>query len=270
VNGELAQLVALVAHGNAALAGAPVDAPALERTNTTFRFVRSLAFLVVDPWGRELVADSVAAWLDAIAPFVGRLSLCGGEGSGPSAFVNTGGWWMAGHERGGSATSAWRGEWTVNRDGVDPADPQPRIWQIAYGSRRMGPFAPPAVDLDGRAASLRRAIASARAFALREPVLAQFVPWFDEAVSLGSDPAAVPTWHPEMLPAVGYPAAARQLLAMASRAWVFGGMGSWNDVGFGDPATADEYRRVSDRLYGTCVDAIRDAANAFTTTVPTA
>jgi hypothetical protein len=265
VNGELAQLVALVAHGNAALAGAPVDAAALQRDDTTFRFTRSVSFRVVDPWGRDQVVDSVAGWLAAIAPFVGRLSLLGGEGREHSPYVNTGGWWIAGHERGGDTATAWKAEWRVDRAGVDPADPQHRIWRIAYGTRRTGAFPPPPVDLAGRAAALRRAIASARAFAPQDPTLAQFVPWFDEAVALGADPGAVPAWHPGMLPPVGYPAEARQLLAMASRAWVFGGMGSWADVGFGDPATADEYRRVSRQLHGTLGDAIRDATNAFTT-----
>ncbi len=66
-----------------------------------------------------------------------------------------------------------------------------------------------------------------------------------------------------MVPAAGYSLDARQLLAMASRAWVFGGMGSWNDIGFTDAARNEEYRRVSQELYRAVTDAIRDAANSF-------
>src|SRR4051794_262143 len=37
-------------------------------------------------------------------------------------------------------------------------------------------------------------------------------------------------YHPDILPSAGYTLAARQLLAGAVASFVFGGMGSWNDV----------------------------------------
>lgn len=51
-----------------------------------------------------------------------------------------------------------------------------------------------------------------------------------------------------MLPEHAYPPAARRLLAIATGAWVFGGMESWGDL---PTAAADEerYDPVADRLY---------------------
>jgi hypothetical protein len=38
-------------------------------------------------------------------------------------------------------------------------------------------------------------------------------------------------------------------MAASSSAWVFGGMGSWNDIGFPDKQKEDEYDRLSAELY---------------------
>lgn len=36
---------------------------------------------------------------------------------------------------------------------------------------------------------------------------------------------------------------------MAAQAWVFGGMGSWNDLGFSDADSHHRYQEVTRRLY---------------------
>jgi hypothetical protein len=45
------------------------------------------------------------------------------------------------------------------------------------------------------------------------------------------------------------------MLDAAQSAWVFGGMGSWNDLGFAG-AEQKEYERVSKHLYAALTDAI--------------
>lgn len=44
MNGELAQLCALVSHGSAFLSGQCIDPPRLFEANWTFKFVRSVRF----------------------------------------------------------------------------------------------------------------------------------------------------------------------------------------------------------------------------------
>ena len=44
------------------------------------------------------------------------------------------------------------------------------------------------------------------------------------------------------------PLEARQLLGAVLAGWVFGGMGSWNDLGF-DGEDQEEYTELSDELF---------------------
>ena len=52
-----------------------------------------------------------------------------------------------------------------------------------------------------------------------------------------------------------------QLFCCAAKAWVFGGMGSWNDVWFGG-SDQEDYRELSDRLFSAIVDGLLFATNA--------
>lgn len=263
MNGELAQVVALVAHGNAELVGI-ADASGLEASNTTFNYVRSITFEVPARRRGVRTVDSVHDWLRAASRWkVDRLSLVRGGGVRPVAFANEGGWGMLGHAPG--RVCAWHGSWEVNQAGVDPSDPKPRIWEVDYRAMvEQGGVEPAPVDLEARRTELVEALTDARAFASDDAHhLQNFAPWFDEALEMASNAEPMAPYHPDMLPEVGYSLEARRLLAMTTRAWVFGGMGSWNDVGFSDGETNERYRAISERLYRAVIDAVRDAANAF-------
>jgi hypothetical protein len=54
----------------------------------------------------------------------------------------------------------------------------------------------------------------------------------------------------------------RVLIKMAGRAWVFGGMGSWNDLGFNDPVARTRYETVSENPYRSVLTAIVAATKA--------
>jgi predicted butyrate kinase (DUF1464 family) len=49
---------------------------------------------------------------------------------------------------------------------------------------------------------------------------------------------------------------ARQLVFSAGSAWVFGGMGSWNDVVFDKDEDNETYERLSEQLYTRINEAI--------------
>jgi len=70
VHGELAQLIALAAHGSAWLAGRTGALPPdLEGTNSTFRFVRQVRFELEGSLLRKpVVATDVASWLEEKDP----------------------------------------------------------------------------------------------------------------------------------------------------------------------------------------------------------
>ena len=57
--------------------------------------------------------------------------------------------------------------------------------------------------------------------------------------------------------------AAHRLVTAASAAWVFGGMGSWNDMGITDRAAGQRYREITDAFFAAVVDGYLVAANSF-------
>lgn len=260
MNGELAQAVALVAHGNPALVRGD-GLRGMESSNSTFQYVRSVTFEVERRLRGRVAVASVDDWVRALRrASIGRLSLIAG-GAAPAAFANQGTWGVLGHGR--ERTSAWYARWGVNKDGVDPADPKPRLWEVTYGlsaSDGTVELGPP--EVVATASLLREAVIEARSFASTHG-LEPFAAWFGDALSLGDSPRPVPPYHGDMLPLSGYSLEARQLLAMATRSWVFGGMGSWNDVGFRDHAVQAQYDEITTRLYRAVLDGIRTATNAF-------
>jgi hypothetical protein len=182
-------------------------------------------------------------------------------GMSPVSFVNQGTWGILGH--GHREVEAWYPRWDVNRDGVDPAETKPKIWEVTYrSSARSGQVAIEPIDLAGRTHEIESAVGDAIQFAVDNDVLRNFVPWLEAAQALLTSDHPVIEWHPDLVPPVGYSLRARRLLAAACRSWVFGAMGSWNDIGFSDSAVEDRYQSVSNRLYQAVIDAIRDATNS--------
>ncbi|HEX2143770.1 MAG TPA: hypothetical protein VHG10_04585 [Glycomyces sp.] len=83
----------------------------------------------------------------------------------------------------------------------------------------------------------------------------------EAAASLNAGKSGMPDGHETMFPADVLSPAALRLLAACDRASVFGGMGSWNDLGFPDPAEAEEYKAVSEALYAAVNTAYLAVAN---------
>jgi len=113
---------------------------------------------------------------------------------------------------------------------------------------------------DSRAA-LVEAVTEARGFSRLHGI--GYVGVFGKSLSLlGSrNPAAL--YHPDMLPPVGYPLDARRILAAATQAWVFGGMGSWGDIRFEDKSVETAFWPLNTKLRVAVEDALISATNSF-------
>ncbi|MCP4618415.1 MAG: hypothetical protein GY844_18515 [Bradyrhizobium sp.] len=150
----------------------------------------------------------------------------------------------------------WEGSWQV----VDKDAPDRKIWGVTYF--RIAPNAP-RLPLQSRSLEevrrdLEIALKQIETFAGHRK-LEPFVTMFrNGARLLASDNPLDGLYHPDMGPAL--PLGARQLLGATQAAWVFGGMGSWNDIGF-DGADQQEYEQLSDRLFSLLNEAICAAAN---------
>jgi hypothetical protein len=265
VNGELAQMICLSSHGSSWLAQPTLsDPPPLDRVNSTFQFVGSLAFgLAGGRAADEFQADTVTDWLRRLRDRgVARLWLdipeakpVTGRG-GPvdeqmlAGFANAGRWSLA--ATGGPSNEIWHATWTVG----DRAAPDRRIWSVRYEGAHADLVTPQRPDLLRARSHLTEALQAAQDFATRQQMEA-WPAWFQAA--LAGDPE-IP-YHPDLLPA-GYTTEAWQLAAMAVKAWVFGGMGSWNDVYLDDRQAEAEYEATSRNLYSALLRALLASVNS--------
>ncbi|WP_211296440.1 hypothetical protein [Paenibacillus donghaensis] len=255
MNGELHQLLLITALGNGHLInGADAFHKELQRTdNLAVRFVAEgggqswtwpkwLAELKEKGCQRLMLNGlvSASAWNNSV--FVG---------SGAPSGVTT---------LGTSGESLWRVEWRM-----DQYRSQTR-WKITYteqkitaGHKEAREFIP-LVELAGKLEEVLSQIAEL-AVEIGEAFWSSS--FFEPAIGIlkGTGPAAQLSFE---LPAV-YTDRARALLNAVYKAWVFGGMGSWNDS---PPYAAhlqgreQDYDRLSARLYETLLQCARGAVNS--------
>jgi hypothetical protein len=165
-------------------------------------------------------------------------------------FANAGRWWIVATLPGGA--EGWRAVWTV----TDQTAPDHRIWSVVYSRAENGPE-PVEPAVEPARAELEQALSLAVAFCARHDTT--FGHAFDSALAL----LHVERPETDLLPAVGYRPEARRLLVSADQAWVFGGMGSWNDLSFDDKAVQAEYEELSRRLFAAVLGGIVTATNSF-------
>jgi hypothetical protein len=166
-----------------------------------------------------------------------------------AGFANAGRWGVAATGR--QQPEMWRASWAVG----DRSASEHRIWSVHYQGAYLDQVVPQRPGSRCAQERLAEALEAAREFAARQN-LGTWPGWFERALASGRD---IP-YHPDMLPPA-YTSEAHHLAAMAAQAWVFGGMGSWNDLGFKDRAVEAEYEEVSMKLYAAVLLALLASVN---------
>lgn len=156
---------------------------------------------------------------------------------------------------GSGGSRLWNARWHVgDRDAADG-----RIWGVDYRSSPvdLGPQRP---DPEQAARILDQALQRAEVFSIRHDLQ----PWrglfAGRRWSNAGDSQR--TYLRDLFPDGWGRADSRRLADMAAAAWVFGGMGSWNDLGFAEPDRQAEYEQISRQLYAAIMRACVAAANA--------
>lgn len=263
MNGELAVLIALCLHGNEWLASAVAPAPALDTSNSTFQYVSRVH--ATSPQRRLLgtrtwEADGVAPWLEHLATSGTRRLTFVDAGASPSglpepvaaAFAGGGRWALASD---GPSPRLWRSHWSVQ----DRSRSDGRIWAVELTGAPQPRPVPVHGDWATARDSLRQALDAIRGFA-DTTGLGFWAAWFAEAIELLDAPDPVVPYNPDLAPAA-LGIESRRLLAAAVKAWVFGGMGSWNDVVPADAGLQDEYDRRTAELYAAVMGAVAAVTN---------
>jgi len=270
MNGPIAQLVALACHANAALQGQPV--PEFFPANSTCAFCDYIRFSKVKRrWlGKSFkeipLAPNPNVWFDQLKGAGSRSVLArhfpenrsGFSDRMTAGFVGGGGRWLL-ETKSPKASDYYECRQVVWNQNA----PEQRIWRVTYGRiAEREPSQPESKD-DLRAIKLETASALSEIedFA-RQNDLGGFADMFRKAMDcLESEQPFELVYHKDLAPAGMLELTEKQLLAAAQAAWVFGGMGSWNDLGF-DGTAQQTYEAVSDRLFNVLNRAICAATNS--------
>jgi hypothetical protein len=275
MNGPLAQFVALTCHANAFLRNGSV--PRFFPNNSTCQFCDSVKFIETSKsiFGKAR-ENSVAAtpndWFESLKKTGAtgvRLSCTPQNNAGisdrtSSGFVGGGGTWAMEALGADGKSSIWLSRWTVWNQNA----PERRIWRVVYGlvSRNNRRIADDQ-DLQIVASCLRSALFEIRSFS-EQSDCGGFTACFDRAIETIDTHGINRHGHHKDLVVEGtVPELAVHLLEASQSAWVFGGMGSWNDLTF-EGNDQKEYDRVSDQLFKVLNKTIEAATNASCVSVP--
>jgi hypothetical protein len=148
----------------------------------------------------------------------------------------------------------WSEDWHV----WDQEAPDQRIWRVSYNLEATEPRkAYVGRNLAIVRAALKESLEEVLAFSTRHTEGA-FSANFTEALEVLDDSEADVGYHQDIAMPGQLNADAKSLMKASSRAWVFGGMGSWNDMGF-EGHLQTEYENVSERLFEIVHEAIEAA-----------
>lgn len=264
MQGTILQILVLVTHGNAILSGMPVSE--FYPLHVAFKFDEFVKFVDLDrsgdQWKERPFAENPNEWLAKL-----RSQKCTGlrvtrvptdtkdiSDRMSVAFVGGGGRWLIEAVCPGGS-DLWEAKWEIgNKD-----HPEQKIWRVTYGriakNKKIVPAKP--ASIDGLSKDLGQTLQEALSFS-RKHKLDGFANLFDAGV-LALNSQIEPDLH-GIAPKGQLPLAASKLIAAAQASWVFGGMGSWNDLGFGGD-DQKQYEVISDNLFSQINASLVAAAN---------
>ena len=281
MDGEVAQLIALTCYGNASING--IEAPQHFRDNSTCQHCESIQFFKRTKlsygsiermfYGRlkkVRVSKSPDHWFaylhkkrvkyiklfhqGSINPrFPDRTSV---------AFVGGGGRWTMELVKSNGKSEHWVPSWELG----DRDSPSKRSWRVNYILRKEIDTAHrTAHSIDEARTDFRGALLAILDFSQRHTT-ETFTQFFSNALEALDDHSVDGKYHNDLTLPNQLSVEAESLLKAAVCAWVFGGMGSWNDVYFPIPAQ-EEYDMVTDRLFNTINNSIQIATNSSARTI---
>ncbi len=272
MNGEIEQLISLSSAANGVVAGG-IEPSDYYPGNSSFGFCNAVTFVDLErgPSGayREIERHpSPVEWLDSLKRAAGCSVWLGyGATNRPdvqdhmlAGFTGGGGSWSL-MVAADNLTERWIGRWEV----TDAEASDRRSWKVTYGctDRVEGPVPRPDVHLDATVDRLRRVLQDIHAFSASHDQEG----WADifQKALMSLDTTTKPRLPGKMKLVCfdRYPELARRLLGAAYTAWVFGGMGSWNDLYFEEERVFKLYQTLSAELYAAVCEALQVASTSF-------
>ena len=256
MQGTIAQTLGLALHANAFLQKRNLGT--FWPDATFFQFCRSVRFLDCGPGGgpeMEIAADP-AAWLRTLRARCRGVRVHASAGNGDAmtvGFIGGGSLWRI-EEVGGERPFRWWGDWSVPPRDAD----EERIWSVVYRGVAIGAGHGPAPTPELEPAERQLAVALEAIAAFAERIRSDFSQSFYQALDcLAGRADRAPPYYPDLAPPEFLSPDARRILTACQLAWVFGGMGSWNDEDRGE-----EGNRLTETLLGRIQTALAAAVNS--------
>lgn len=157
-------------------------------------------------------------------------------------------------------SNAWANRWEVTHKD----DPKQNIWTVNYvQALSMLPTMDLQISQQKCKEALDETLTEIEAFAFGKN-LEDWGKQFSEArQALRSNNPEISYYNKELIPFDNYSLTARQILCAAGTAWVFGAMGSWNDLGFNTKEDNEKYEALTEQLYERVNQAIISATNSY-------
>lgn len=272
MNGTLAQILSLISYGNQFLNSERLPENYYPR-NVAFKFCNQVNFLHLETQSggniRETeVAADPANWLIMLKQnSCSKLSAYYHPSEPDPArapdhklagFVGGGGTWLI-EAVYPSHSEFWGNRWKVTHQD----DPQQNIWSVNYGRTvAQAPTIDFRPDVSATKQSLAATLTAVKAFALKQQ-LDNWTGVFDRALKLLESAAPAEGWYEQLIDTSAYSLIALQLLYSAMSSYVFGGMGSWNDLVFDRDEDNRTYEELSAQLYDRVNRALLSGINSF-------
>lgn len=272
MTGTIAQIIALTAFGNDFLKNG--NLPADFESNTNFQFCKSIDFCefrnqpqTVKPEA-YIVADQPAEWFSYLKNdgckylrlyFQSSADQTLAKDHKLAGMIGGGGTWLI-EAVYPVYSNFWASRWIV----ADQHAADRKIWAVNYGlTAEKKPTVNQQIDNNAVKERLNATLTEIADFAFNQD-LENWGETFENARSVLDN--AVPEekyYQKDLVPVQNYSVTAKQVLFAAGLSWVFGGMGSWNDLGFATQEDNKTYDRLSAELYANINEAILAATNSF-------
>ena len=272
MNGTLAQLLSIISYGNRFLNNQNLP-EAYYPENVAFKFCNQVNFFYLDTQsdGTSMeteVAASPSGWFDLLRQHgctkikayyhPSRGNDMGTPDHKLAGFVGGGGTWLI-EAIYPAYSEFWSGRWTVTKRN----DPDKNIWSVNYGrtvaQSATIDFCP---DVVATRLGLAQTLNEIAAFASRHQ-LQNWETIFRRAISLLDSASPAEGWYEQLIDNESYELPALQLIHAAISADVFGGMGSWNDLGFNTAEENKIYDDLSAQLYDWVNRALVSCINSY-------
>lgn len=272
MNGPLAQIVTLSAFGNDFLYTGRLPVNFYEN-NLSFKFCNKIDFRVFKQplLGKKkevVIAGNPIDWFRYLKEndckklrllFQGSKDQSFAKDHQLAGLVGGGGTWLieAIHD---NHSNVWANHWEVTQKD----DPQHNIWTVNYGMTANNfPSINVQIDQQQCKNELNKTLSAIEAFAFHHNLEYWGNQFKAAKEALHADNPENSYYNTDLIPADRYSHLSKQILFAAGTAWVFGAMGSWNDLGFETKEDNDKYDSLTGTLYERVNQAIISATNSY-------